>query len=74
MLNEDFKEADPNVIKDTKYPFKHAPNFIMSSLDVMVNFAFNHLVFHKIFNCQLKDKEKWEIIIEKIFAEVEEEL
>ena len=33
----------PDVVKDAKYPSKNAPEFIMTSLDSLVNFAFNIL-------------------------------
>ena len=33
----------PDVIKNVKYPSMFAPEFIMSSLDVTVNFGFNQL-------------------------------
>lgn len=33
----------PDVIKNVKYPSTNAPQFIMSSLDVTVNFAFNYI-------------------------------
>ena len=29
-------------------------------------------VLHGVFNCELKDKEKWEMIVEKVFMAVEE--
>lgn len=131
----------PDIIKSVKYPSKHAPEFIMSSLDAMVNFAFNRLdeedgnvsamssqfqtvlqntnpaiiiknqvdtktcqsnemswfeyngfqmdgqsynrvclvrmkssVLHAIFNCPLRDKDKWEAIIEKVFMAITEEI
>lgn len=41
----------PDVIKETKYPSKHAPDFIMNSLDTMVTFAFNLL---KVINGDVK--------------------
>lgn len=33
----------PNIVKDMKYPSKNAPEFIVTSLDSMVNFGFNIL-------------------------------
>lgn len=131
----------PDVIKNAKYPSVKAPKFVMSSLDVTVNFAFNHFnvkngnvkvmsnqfqtalqnvnpsiiikkqvdtktcqgnemswfeyngfqldgqsynrvclikmkntVLHAIFNCPLRDKEKWETIIEQIFMAIKEDV
>ncbi len=31
----------PDMVKDMKYPSKNAPDFIVTSLDSMVNFCFN---------------------------------
>ena len=33
----------PETIKEIKYPSKFAPDFIMTSLDSMINFSFNIL-------------------------------
>ena len=75
----------PEVIKNVKYPSMFAPEFIMSSLDVTVNFGFNQLkindgdvrsmcILHVVFSCPLEDKENWVIIIEQIFISIKEEL
>ncbi len=129
----------PEFVRAVKYPSGYAPKWIMTSLDTLVNFAFNRLdikdgdikamgnqfqralrnlnpsirmkepvlsgtgqgnemlwfdytgysldgqsynrvylikmkgsVLHGVFNCELKDKEKWEMIVEKVFMAVEE--